>query len=78
MGKINERKDLAEIVWTAGPPDDRQDWTGTKGERRGSNRLVSDVDDEKGARLIYMGATYLSCYRGGDLGGAGDGERIRR
>ena len=31
-------------------------------------------DDEQEARLIYMGATYLPCYRGGDIRGANEGE----
>ena len=60
--RVNARGS-AEIVWTAGPPNDRRGETEStlekKGERGTSIGLYdSMIVDEKEAHLIYMSTTY--------------------
>ena len=54
---------LAEIMWTAGPPNNHQGKTESTLEKKGERgTLIGLYDlmmvDEQEARLIYMSATY--------------------
>ena len=70
----------AEIVWTAGPPNDRRGETESTLEEKRERGTLTGLYDSMvmpEGRLKYMYATYrlsTSCTRKGNLGGAGDRE----